>query len=92
VRAASIVLLEVHVADTIMVPPTAQQYTQLWSRLLAPPWGLRLTYRHDNIGTHAAPFHRGRVPPEVVALGAPSGQCCVEYVLVRPEPRQHAIA
>ena len=87
-RSVGMLLLEMHLADS-MVPPAGEQYTTLWRNLLGVhhgSWGgLRIAYRHDNVGSYKGPYASGRVPAEVVALGAPSGQCCVEYILVRPE-------
>ena len=75
--------LEMHLTDS-MLPPTPVQYRRLWHNLLGPKWGhLRLQYRHDNVGEHKSPYSAGRTPSELLAFGAPSGQCCVEYVFVR---------
>lgn len=84
-RSVRALVLEMHLTDA-MIPPTAEQYQLLWSNLLdSGSWGLRLAYRHDNIGEFASPYSKGQTPAPVRALGAPSGQCCVEYVFVRPD-------
>ena len=77
--------LELHLSDTF-IPATPRQYDQLWRTIFSPRpsgLGMALAYRHDNIGEFASPYRAGRLPPGLAELGAPKGQCCVEYAFVK---------
>ena len=89
VRASvQMLVLELHLTSS-MVAPTAAQYNASWSNLLGAAWGhMRIQYRHDNIGEFGSPYAAGQTPEELLPLGVPSGQCCVEYVFVRTTASQ----
>jgi hypothetical protein len=85
-RSVRALFLELHLSDAF-IPPTPQQYNGLWSALFSPVplggLGMSLAFRHDNIGEFGSPYRVGRISPALAALGAPVGQCCVEFVFVK---------